>query len=162
MKITDVKVIPVNKFLFVKVFTDEGITGLGESGDWGFLLSSGEVIESFREYLIGKNPMDIEHHWEYMYRCFHFRGAAVMGALSAIDIALYDIKGKALESLSTSCWAESAGTRSGSTPMSLERASGSYWTTVWQKRKRDLPLSATCLPSWTSPAPSRTLKPMPL
>ena len=96
MKITDVKVIPVNKFLFVKVFTDEGITGLGESGDWGFLLSSGEVIESFREYLIGKNPMDIEHHWEYMYRCFHFRGAAVMGALSAIDIALYDIKGKAL------------------------------------------------------------------
>ncbi len=38
--------------------------------------------------------MRIEHHWEYMYRCFHFRGAAVMGALSAIDIALYDIAGK--------------------------------------------------------------------
>ena len=52
MKITDVKVVPVNKFLFVKVFTDEGITGLGESGDRGYLESSGEVIRSFREYLI--------------------------------------------------------------------------------------------------------------
>ena len=89
MKITDIKLIPVNKFLFVKVYTDEGITGIGESGDWGFLESSGEVIKSFREYLIGQDPLRIEHHWQYMYRCFHFRGAAVMGALSAIDIALY-------------------------------------------------------------------------
>lgn len=55
MKITDVKVVPVNKFLFVKVMTDEGITGLGESGDWGFLESSAEVINSFREYLIGQD-----------------------------------------------------------------------------------------------------------
>lgn len=47
MKITDIKLIPVNKFLFVKVYTDEGITGIGESGDWGFLESSGEVIKSF-------------------------------------------------------------------------------------------------------------------
>ena len=94
MKITDVKVVPVNKFLFVKVMTDEGITGLGESGDWGFLESSAEVINSFREYLIGQDPLRIEHHWQYMYRCFHFRGAAVMGALSAIDIALWDIAGK--------------------------------------------------------------------
>ncbi|MFR1479641.1 MAG: mandelate racemase/muconate lactonizing enzyme family protein [Hydrogeniiclostridium mannosilyticum] len=148
MKITDVKVIPVNKFLFVKVFTDEGITGLGESGDWGFLLSSGEVIESFREYLIGKNPMDIEHHWEYMYRCFHFRGAAVMGALSAIDIALYDIKGKALgvpvyQLLGGKCRQDP-----GLSHVS-ERASGSYWTTVWQKG-RDLP-PGHLSPSWTSP-----------
>ena len=76
MKITDVKVVPVNKFLFVKVMTDEGITGLGESGDWGFLESSAEVINSFREYLIGQDPLRIEHHWQYMYRCFHFRGGA--------------------------------------------------------------------------------------
>ena len=70
MKITDIKLIPVNKFLFVKVYTDEGITGIGESGDWGFLESSGEVIKSFREYLIGQDPLRIEHHWQYMYRCF--------------------------------------------------------------------------------------------
>lgn len=94
MKITDVKVVAANSFLYVKVFTDEGIIGVGESGDWGFLTASGEVIESFKTYLVGQDPLNIEHHWQYMYRCFHFRGAAVMGALSAIDIALWDIAGK--------------------------------------------------------------------
>lgn len=94
MKITDIKVLPANSFLYVKIFTDEGITGVGESGAWGFLTASGEAVESFKTYLIGKDPLQIEHHWQYMYRCFHFRGAAVMGALSAIDIALWDIAGK--------------------------------------------------------------------
>ncbi|MFQ9651095.1 MAG: hypothetical protein ACLRZZ_13510 [Enterocloster sp.] len=51
-------------------------------------------METFKRYLIGQNPLLIEHHWQYMYRCYHFRGAAIMGALSAIDIALWDIKGK--------------------------------------------------------------------
>ncbi|WP_010651275.1 mandelate racemase/muconate lactonizing enzyme family protein [Oceanobacillus massiliensis] len=94
MKITDVKVIPVNRFLYVKVFTDEGITGLGESGAWGFLDASAEAVNSFKSYLIGKDPLQIEHHWQYMYRSFHFRGAAIMGAISAVDIALWDIAGK--------------------------------------------------------------------
>lgn len=94
MKITDVKVLPVNSFLYVKIFTDEGITGVGESGAWGFLQASGEAVESFKTYLVGQDPLQIEHHWQYMYRCFHFRGAAVMGAISAIDIALWDIAGK--------------------------------------------------------------------
>lgn len=94
MKITDIKVLPVNAFLYVKVFTDEGIVGLGESGAWGFLNASAEAVESFKTYLIGKDPLLIEHHWQYMYRCFHFRGAAIMGAISAIDIALWDIAGK--------------------------------------------------------------------
>lgn len=94
MKITDVKVLPVDRYLFVQVETDEGIVGLGESGAWGYLLASGQVVEDFREYLIGKDPLRIEHHWQYLYRCTHFRGAAIMGALSAIDIALWDIAGK--------------------------------------------------------------------
>ncbi len=94
MKIIDVKPVRVNSFLYVKVFTDEGIIGLGESGAWGFLDASAEAMESFKTYLIGKDPLTIEHHWQYMYRCFHFRGAAVMGAISAIDIALWDIAGK--------------------------------------------------------------------
>lgn len=51
-------------------------------------------MESFREYLIGEDPLRIEHHWQYMYRSYHFRGAAIMGAISAIDIALWDIAGK--------------------------------------------------------------------
>lgn len=94
MKIINVRVIPANSFLYVKVYTDEGIEGVGESGTWGFLNASAEAVESFKTYLIGKDPLQIEHHWQYMYRCFHFRGAAVMGALSAIDIALWDIAGK--------------------------------------------------------------------
>ena len=94
MKITDIKVIPANRFLYVKVFTDEGITGIGESGAWGFLDASAEVVNTLKTYLIGKDPLQIEHHWQYMYRCFHFRGAAIMGAISAIDIALWDIAGK--------------------------------------------------------------------
>ncbi|HCR18374.1 MAG TPA: galactokinase, partial [Candidatus Latescibacteria bacterium] len=94
MKITDVKVLPVDRYLFVQVETDAGITGLGESGTWGYLEASGAVVERFRDYLLGEDPLRIEHHWQYLYRCTHFRGAAVMGALSAVDIALWDIAGK--------------------------------------------------------------------
>lgn len=93
MKITDVKVIRANRGVFAKIYTDEGITGIGESGAWGALDASGQQIEMYGKYLIGKNPLDIEHHWQVMYRCSHFRGAAVMGAISAIDVALYDIAG---------------------------------------------------------------------
>ncbi len=94
MKIKDIKVVKANKFLYVKVFTDEGLVGLGESGAWGFLDASAETIESFKTYLIGKDPRNIEQHWQYMYRSYHFRGAAVMAGISAIDIALWDILGK--------------------------------------------------------------------
>ena len=94
MKITKVEPLSVDRFLFVKVHTDAGITGLGESGTWGFLEASKAAIEKFGRYLVGEDPLRIEHHWQYMYRFAHFRGAAIMGALSAIDIALWDIAGK--------------------------------------------------------------------
>lgn len=94
MKITAVETVPVDRYLFVKVYTDEGIVGLGESGTWGYLEASERVVEKFGRYLVGQDPLRIEHHWQYMYRSSHFRGAAVMGALSAIDIALWDIAGK--------------------------------------------------------------------
>ncbi len=94
MKITRVEPIFLNRYLLVEIETDDGIIGLGESGSWGFLEASGAAIEKFGRYLIGKDPLLIEHHWQYMYRFSHFRGAAIMGALSAIDIALWDIAGK--------------------------------------------------------------------
>jgi galactonate dehydratase len=94
MKITDVKTIFVDRYLFVQVYTDEGIVGLGESGAWGYLEASAGAVETFKRYLIGQDPLRIEHHWQYLYRWTHFRGAAIMGALSAIDIALWDISGK--------------------------------------------------------------------
>jgi galactonate dehydratase len=94
MKIVQIETIPVDCYLFVKVHTDEGITGLGESGAWGYLEASAQVVETFKRYLIGQDPLRIEHHWQALYRWSHFRGAAIMGALSAIDIALWDIAGK--------------------------------------------------------------------
>ena len=94
MKITAVESIPVDRYLFAKVHTDEGITGVGESGAWGHLEASAAAIDKFGRYLVGKDPLRIEHHWQYMYRSGHFRGAAIMGAISALDIAMWDIAGK--------------------------------------------------------------------
>jgi galactonate dehydratase len=94
MRITAVETVPVDRYLFVQVHTDAGIVGLGEAGTWGFLEAAEQVVKKFATYLVGEDPLRIEHHWQYMYRSTHFRGAAIMGALSAIDIALWDIAGK--------------------------------------------------------------------
>lgn len=94
MKIVDVKTLFIDSYLYVQVETDEGISGLGESGAWGFLEASAGAVETFKRYLVGQDPLRIEHHWQYLYRWTHFRGAAIMGALSAIDLALWDIAGK--------------------------------------------------------------------
>ena len=94
MKITSVVPILADRFLFVKIITDNGLVGIGESGAWGFLEASEAAIVKFGDYLIGKDPLLIEHHWQTMYNTSNFRGAAIMGAISAIDIALWDIAGK--------------------------------------------------------------------
>lgn len=96
MKITKIELLPASKYLFVKVHTDEGITGIGEAGAWGFLDAVTGAIKKIEDYLIGKDPFQIEHHWNYMYRSMYFRGSVIMSAMAAIDIALWDIKGKAL------------------------------------------------------------------
>lgn len=96
MKITDLTLIPASKYLFVKIITDTGISGIGEVGAWGFIDATAECLKKFRGYLVGKDPFQIEHHNQYMYRSMYFRGAILMSAISAIDIALWDIKGKAL------------------------------------------------------------------
>jgi galactonate dehydratase len=96
VKITKVEARPIDRYLFAQIHTDEGIVGLGESGTWGYLEASRAAIEKYGRYLVGEDPARIEHHWNVMYRSSHFRGAAIMGAISAIDIALWDIKGKAL------------------------------------------------------------------
>ena len=94
MKITAVEPLLIDRYLFVQIHTDDGIVGVGESGVWGFLEASAEAIAQFGEYLVGEDPLRIEHHWQYMYRYSYFRGSVIMGALSAIDIALWDIAGK--------------------------------------------------------------------
>ncbi|MBR5731150.1 MAG: galactokinase, partial [Firmicutes bacterium] len=96
MKITDVKLVFAKHYLFVHVYTDAGITGLGEAGNWGFLSSTADAIMKFRDYLIGKDPFRAEDIAQNLYRAVYFRGSVIMSAISAIDIALWDIKGKAL------------------------------------------------------------------
>ncbi len=94
MKITKVEPLLLDRFLYVRIHTDTGIVGLGESGTWGQLEASAAAISKYGEYLVGKDPSPIEHHWNVMLRANHFTGGAITGAVSAIDIALWDIKGK--------------------------------------------------------------------
>src|SRR5215208_4159871 len=101
MKITDIKPLPVwvgsRNQLVVKIETDEGIYGLGESGLSGRELAVIGAIDHFREFLIGKDPMQRGRIWQELYRSQYFEGGRVLlAAQSAIDIALYDIAGKAL------------------------------------------------------------------
>ena len=96
MKITDVKLRFIRHYLFAQVYTDAGIMGLGEAGNWGYLNATAEAILKFKDYLIGKDPFRIEDFNQNFLRSVYFRGSVIMSAISAIDIALWDIKGKAL------------------------------------------------------------------
>lgn len=96
MKIARVTPYLSDRYLFVEVETDTGLVGAGESGAWGHLEASKAAIEKYAAYLIGQDPAPIELHWHRMHRFGHFRGAAICGAISAIDVALWDIKGQAL------------------------------------------------------------------
>lgn len=96
MKITDVKTLIAKHYLFVQVYTDEGIVGLGEAGNWAQLEATRTVLEQYGAYLIGRDPFQIEDINQNFMRAQYFRGSVIMAAISAIDIALWDIKGKKL------------------------------------------------------------------
>jgi galactonate dehydratase len=78
----------------VRLTTDDGLIGLGQSAAWGYPEACASVVETFKRYLIGTDPLRIEHHWHLLYRALPFRGSILSGALSAVDIALWDIKGQ--------------------------------------------------------------------
>jgi galactonate dehydratase len=96
MKITRVdQFSPRQRTRLVRITTDTGIEGWGESTLEGKHLSVPAAIEEFSGYLIGKDPLRIEHHWQQMYRSSFFRGGAHnMSAIAGIDAALWDIAGK--------------------------------------------------------------------
>ena len=98
MKITDLTLYKVPpRWLFLKISTDEGIDGWGEPVIEGRADTVRTAVEEFRNYLIGKDPANIEDHWQVMYRCGFYRGGPeVMSAIAGIDQALWDIKGKKL------------------------------------------------------------------
>jgi len=62
MKIKEIETIFADRFMFVRVTTDTGLTGIGESGAWGYLEASAQAVETFKRYLIGRDPLRIEHH----------------------------------------------------------------------------------------------------
>ena len=115
MRITDIRTIPLevelhetvydanytmkNKpALLVQVFTDDGLIGIGEAAHFGGPMSStAHVIEQeLKPYLVGKDPINTEFLWDLMHkRAYkHGRGGIVIAAMSGIDIALWDLKGK--------------------------------------------------------------------
>ena len=97
MKITKITPIPCSsRWMLVKVETDAGITGWGECGVWAWQTATAEAVRIFESLLIGKDPFRIEWLWNSMTRTPHFRGIVIQAAISGIDIALWDIKGKAL------------------------------------------------------------------
>ncbi|MHB9034006.1 MAG: mandelate racemase/muconate lactonizing enzyme family protein [Anaerolineae bacterium] len=101
MKITAVNCYPVwggsRNYLFVVVDTDAGIYGLGEAGLTGRELAVAGAVDHFRPLLIGQDPARIEYIWQTLSRGGFFPHDRILGsALAAVDIALWDIKGKAL------------------------------------------------------------------
>lgn len=96
MKIVDYELFQVPpRWLFLKITTDEGIVGWGEPVIEGKAQTVGASVDEFMQQLIGKNPLNIEDHWNMMYRSSFYRGGPIlMSAISGIDQALWDIKGK--------------------------------------------------------------------
>jgi galactonate dehydratase len=85
------------RWLFLKVHTNAGIVGLGEPIVEGRAETVQTAVREIEPYLIGKDPRQVVHHWQAIYRHAFYRGGPVLtSALSGIDIALWDIKGKAL------------------------------------------------------------------
>src|SRR5215210_4981764 len=100
MKITDIKTAEVHGHgysLYVRVYTDEGVTGTGECIHGGAGVA--QIVGAIRELLIGENPLDVDRLWEKVRRRHLFDGAMaghLVTALTGVEIALWDLAGKAL------------------------------------------------------------------
>lgn len=98
VKITKLETFLVKpRWLFLKIHTDAGVVGLGEPVTEGRARTCAEAIREIEPYLVGKDPRDVIHHWQAIYRHAFYRGGPILtSALSGIDQALWDIKGKLL------------------------------------------------------------------
>ena len=98
VKITKLETFPVKpRWLFLKVHTNVGVTGLGEPITEGRALTCAAAVKELEPYLLGKDPRQVVHHWQAIYRHAFYRGGPILtSALSGIDMALWDIKGKLL------------------------------------------------------------------
>jgi mannonate dehydratase len=101
MKITDARLIicsPDRNFVTLKIYTDEDIYGLGDATLNGRELAVASYLtEHVLPCLIGRDPFNIEDIWQYLYRGAYWRrGPVTVTAIGAVDVALWDIKGNAL------------------------------------------------------------------
>lgn len=100
MKITGMKLWVVDagwrNWIFLKLYTDEGLTGVGESGLSGQEQTVVAALQAMQGYLIGQDPLAIERHWRNLYHGSFWRGTALTSALGGIEMALWDIFGKAV------------------------------------------------------------------
>lgn len=98
LKVTKLETLLVQpRWLFLKVHTNAGIVGLGEPVVEGRAQTVATAVKEIEPYLVGKDPRAVVHHWQAIYRHAFYRGGPVLtSALSGIDQALWDIKGKAL------------------------------------------------------------------
>jgi galactonate dehydratase len=97
VKIEEIETFICADWLFVRVHTDTGLSGVGESTYFMSPEACADIVRSFADALRGCDPMPVEHHWMNLYRSRSMRGMAIVGALSAIDQALWDIRGKHFE-----------------------------------------------------------------
>jgi galactonate dehydratase len=96
VRITRVKPYLVGRCLLVRVYTDTGIVGTGEAGLWAHHRLVYEAIQELSDYYLSQDPARIEHHYQVVSRDTHFMGSVLSAAQSAVDVALWDILGKAV------------------------------------------------------------------
>ncbi|MFD3565945.1 galactonate dehydratase [Streptomyces sp. NPDC058667] len=98
MKITSLSTyIVAPRWCFLRVDTDEGITGWGEPVVEGRAHTVAAAVDELSDYLIGQDPMKIEDHWQVLTKGGFYRGGPILSsAIAGIDQALWDITGKAL------------------------------------------------------------------
>lgn len=97
MKITGFATIPIQgRAMVLKMFTDEGLVGYGEPMNYEHWRVVAQAVADMAEYLVGKDPLQIEDHWQAMYRSSYSRSMpTLVGALSGIEMAMWDVFGKA-------------------------------------------------------------------
>ena len=94
MRIESVESLLIRDAYVIRINTDTGISGIGQTACWGYPEAVAEVIARFRPWLIGRDPLQIEHIHQFLYRMAPFRGSVLSGSVAAVDIALWDLKGK--------------------------------------------------------------------
>ena len=97
IRIASVEAVPAGRQCYVRLISEDGLVGVGESTVFAWPTAVAEIVKSFSGYLVGKNAIDVEQHWLALYRATSFRGMAVTGAISAVDQAMWDLRGKHFE-----------------------------------------------------------------